>query len=157
MWRPRMCIPPAIAIYVPLCAGWRLHGADCNTTRHMPRFYLGNSHLRQRVKQAGWTLIVFTAKASWRVAHAIENEVSKIFVDQDRTGKKTYKFLTVTNKYEEHPADFVKDYEKIKSLALRQKQIKTIELWQEQKIKDTYINVNKDYRDCVFASDWVKK
>ncbi len=94
---------------------------------------------------------------SAQVYNLAENEVSKIFVDQDRTGKKTYKFLTVTNKYEEHPADFVKDYEKIKSLALRQKQIKTIEQWQEQKIKDTYINVNKDYRDCVFASDWVKK
>ncbi|MEZ8002956.1 MAG: peptidylprolyl isomerase, partial [Patiriisocius sp.] len=92
-----------------------------------------------------------------QVYNLAENEVSKIFVDQDRTGKKTYKFLTVTNKYEEHPADFVKDYEKIKSLALRQKQIKTIEQWQEQKIKDTYINVNKDYRECDFASDWVKK
>ena len=94
---------------------------------------------------------------SAQVYNLAENEVSKIFVDQDRTGKKTYKFLTVTNKYEEHPADFVKDYEKIKSLALRQKQIKTIEQWQEQKIKDTYINVNKDYRECDFASDWVKK
>ena len=94
---------------------------------------------------------------SAQVYNLAENEVSKIFVDQDRTGKKTYKILTVTNKYEEHPADFVKDYEKIKSLALRQKQIKTIEQWQEQKIKDTYVNVNKDYRECVFASDWVKK
>ena len=94
---------------------------------------------------------------SAQVYNLAENEVSKIFVDQDRTGKKTYKILTVTNKYEEHPADFVEDYEKIKSLALRQKQIKTIEKWQEQKIKDTYVNVNKDYRDCVFASDWLKK
>ena len=94
---------------------------------------------------------------SAQVYNLDENEVSKIFVDQDWTGKKTYKLLTVTNKYEEHPADLVKDYEKIKSLALRQKQIKTIEKWQEQKIKDTYVNVNKDYRDCVFASDWLKK
>ena len=94
---------------------------------------------------------------SAQVYNLAQGEVSQIFVDQDRTGKKTFKFLTLTNRYEEHPADFVKDYEKIKSLALRQKQIKTIEQWQEKKIKDTYVNVNKDYRECVFASDWVKK
>ena len=35
---------------------------------------------------------------SAQVYNLAENEVSKIFVDQDRTGKKTYKFLTVTNK-----------------------------------------------------------
>lgn len=86
-----------------------------------------------------------------------EGEVSKIFVDQDRTGKKTFKFLTVVKRYDEHPADFGKDYEKIKELALRQKQIKTIEEWQNKKIKDTYVMVNEDYQDCDFASDWVKK
>ncbi|GEQ86722.1 peptidylprolyl isomerase [Patiriisocius marinistellae] len=86
-----------------------------------------------------------------------EGEVSKVFVDQDRTGKKTFKFLTVTNRYDEHPADFIKDYEKIKELALRQKQINTIEKWQNKKIKDTYISVDKDYKDCEFASNWTKK
>ena len=48
------------------------------------------------------------------------------------------------------------DYEKIKELALRQKQIETIEAWQEKKIKDTYVNVNQDYLDCEFASGWIK-
>ena len=45
---------------------------------------------------------------------------------------------------------------KIKDLALKEKQIRVIEKWQEKKIKDTYINVNQDYRDCSFSSGWVK-
>jgi peptidyl-prolyl cis-trans isomerase SurA len=94
---------------------------------------------------------------SAQVYNLKKDEVSKIFIDQDRTGKKTFKFLTVTNRFEEHKAEFVKDYVKIKELALRQKQIKTIEEWQEKKIKDTYVNVNQDYQDCDFASGWVKK
>lgn len=94
---------------------------------------------------------------SAQVYNLKEGEVSKIFIDQDRTGKKTFKFLTVSKRYDEHPADFVKDYEKIKELALRQKQITTIEKWQDKHIKDTYVNVNEDYQDCDFASDWVKK
>jgi peptidyl-prolyl cis-trans isomerase SurA len=94
---------------------------------------------------------------SAQVYNLKEGEVSKIFVDQDGTGKKSFKFLTVSKRYDEHPADFVKDYEKIKDLALRQKQIKTIEAWQSKKIKSTYVNVNEDYQNCEFASDWVKK
>ena len=64
--------------------------------------------------------------------------------------------MTVTKKYKEHPADFQKDYEKIKDLALKQKQIRVIEKWQNKKIQDTYVNVNKDYYDCEFSSNWLK-
>ena len=49
------------------------------------------------------------------------------------------------------------DYEKIQELALKEKQIKAIETWQNKKIKDTYISVNGDYLDCEFASNWLKK
>ncbi len=85
------------------------------------------------------------------------NEVSKVYSDRDRTGKTKFKFLTVTRRYEEHTAEFSKDYEKIKELALKQKQVKTIEEWQDEKISETYVKVNEDYQDCEFSSDWVKK
>ena len=85
-----------------------------------------------------------------------EGDVSKVLTDRDRTGKVNFKILTVTNKYKEHEADFQKDYEKIKELALKEKQIKAIGEWQNKKIKDTYINVNQDYYDCEFSSDWIK-
>lgn len=84
-------------------------------------------------------------------------EVTKIYTDRDYTGKSSFKILTVTNRLEEHPSDYVKDYEKIKELALKEKQIKAIGIWQDKKIKDTYINVNEDYQDCEFSSNWLKK
>ncbi|MBK5212974.1 MAG: peptidylprolyl isomerase [Flavobacteriaceae bacterium] len=86
-----------------------------------------------------------------------EGEVSKVFTDRDRTGKSSLKLLTVTKKYEEHKADYAKDYERIKQLALREKQIKVINKWQNEKIKDTYISINQDYQDCDFAGNWLKK
>lgn len=94
---------------------------------------------------------------SAQVYNLKEGEVSKVYEDRDFKGKTTFKILMVTKRYDEHPADFVKDYEKIKELALKQKQIKAIEKWQEQKIKETYINVNTDYENCEFAGGWVKK
>jgi peptidyl-prolyl cis-trans isomerase SurA len=86
-----------------------------------------------------------------------EGEVSKIYSDSDFKGKTSFKILMVTKRYEEHPAEYVKDYEKIKELALKQKQIKAIEMWQDEKIKETYVNVNEDYTDCEFSGNWVKK
>ncbi len=94
---------------------------------------------------------------SAQVYNLKENEVSQIFSDRDYTGKTSFKILTVTNRQSEHAADFVSDYEKIQDLALKEKQIKAIEAWQDKKIRDTYISVNGDYFDCDFSSNWLKK
>ncbi len=94
---------------------------------------------------------------SAQVYNLEEGEVSKVFTDRDRTGKSSLKILTVTKKYPEHKADYAKDYERIKQLALREKQIKVINKWQNEKIKDTYISINQDYQDCDFAGNWMKK
>ncbi len=79
-----------------------------------------------------------------------------ILDDDPRAGKK-YKIITVTNRIEEHPADYAKDYTKIKELALKEKQIKAIAKWSTEKIKETYIKINGEYRNCEFANNWLKK
>lgn len=94
---------------------------------------------------------------SAQVYNLDEGKVSKVFTDRDRTGKSSLKILTVTKKYEEHKADYAKDYERIKQLALREKQIKVITKWQNEKIKDTYISINEDYQNCDFDGNWMKK
>lgn len=85
-----------------------------------------------------------------------DNQVSPILTDQDRTGRRKFKIMMVTNRYEEHEADYAKDFEKIKDLALRDKQRQTIVKWQDEKIKETYVNVNNDYDGCEFTSNWKK-
>jgi peptidyl-prolyl cis-trans isomerase SurA len=62
----------------------------------------------------------------------------------------------VTDRFDEHPADYASDYTKIKELALREKQRKEIGKWSDAKIKETYIRVNEEYRNCPFANHWVK-
>lgn len=86
-----------------------------------------------------------------------EGEVSKIITDQDRVGRKFYKLITITKRYKEHKSDYVKDYEKIQELALKEKQLRTIQEWQDEKIQETYVKVNEDYKDCEFSSNWLKK
>lgn len=92
-----------------------------------------------------------------QVANLKDNEVSLPVVEEDRTGGKFYKIMTVTNRYEEHTADYSKDYGRLKELALKEKQIKAIAKWSEEKIKETYIKINGEYRDCAFTNNWLKK
>jgi peptidyl-prolyl cis-trans isomerase SurA len=86
-----------------------------------------------------------------------DNEISLPILDEERGAGKFYKIITVNNRIEEHQADFSRDYIKIKELALRDKQIKEIAKWTEEKIKETYIKISDDYKDCDFANNWFKK
>ncbi len=92
-----------------------------------------------------------------KVSNLKDDEVSLVFNDPSRTGKTRYKIMTVKNRLEEHKADYSKDYVKIKDLALKEKQIKEIAKWQEEKIQETYIKVNGNNRDCEYVSNWLKK
>ncbi|MEC4005433.1 peptidylprolyl isomerase [Flavobacterium sp. SUN052] len=92
-----------------------------------------------------------------QVSNMKSGEISNVLLDEDPKAGKRYKIIMVTNKIEDHIADFSKDYTKIKDLALKEKQINAIAKWSEQKIKETYIKINGEYRDCVFTNNWLKK
>jgi peptidyl-prolyl cis-trans isomerase SurA len=85
-----------------------------------------------------------------------DGELSQILQDEDRINDIKFKILTVTDRIDDHDADFAKDYLKIKDLALQDKQIKAIEKWQRETIAETYIKINGEYRDCEFQSNWLK-
>lgn len=91
-----------------------------------------------------------------QISNLKEGEVSYPLIDNDQTGKK-YKLITVIKKIPEHTADYAIDYIKIKQLALKEKQIEAIGKWSDEKIKETYIKINGEYRDCVFTNNWLKK
>lgn len=86
-----------------------------------------------------------------------EGEVSLVQTDQGRSGNVKFKILMVSDRVEEHVADYARDYLKIKDLALNEKRIKAIDKWQNEKIMDTYIKINNEYRDCEFSSNWLKQ
>ncbi|MBV2196481.1 MAG: peptidylprolyl isomerase [Flavobacterium sp.] len=92
-----------------------------------------------------------------QVSNLKDGEVTMPILDEARGSGKFYKIITVNNRTEEHQADFSKDFIKIKELALRDKQIKAIAKWSEEKIKETYIKISDDYKDCKFTNNWFKK
>ncbi len=92
-----------------------------------------------------------------QVSNLKDNEVSIPLLQDDAKEGKSYKLVTVTNRINEHAADYSKDYTKIRELALKEKQINAIAKWTDEKIKETYIRINADYKDCEFTNNWLKK
>jgi peptidyl-prolyl cis-trans isomerase SurA len=64
--------------------------------------------------------------------------ISQPILDTRWNGKKSFKIITVTNRINEHTADYATDYIKIKDLALKKKNQSN---WFEEKIKETYIKI----------------
>ena len=92
-----------------------------------------------------------------QIQRLADNEVSAPLLESDKQGNQSFKIIKVSNRYDEHTADYSKDYLKIKELALKEKQLNAIQDWMKEKIIDTYISVNQDSRDCNFTNEWLKK
>lgn len=86
-----------------------------------------------------------------------DGEISLPLIEEDRSGLKKYKILKVSNRFDEHTADYSKDYARIKELALKEKQLNLIKDWMAEKIESTYVNVNRDSKGCDFTNNWLKK
>jgi len=85
-----------------------------------------------------------------------DNEISSPLLEKDRQGNQSYKLIMVSDRFDEHVADYSKDYIKIKELALKEKQLTAIQKWMNEKIIDTYISVNDQNKQCNFANKWLK-
>ena len=93
-----------------------------------------------------------------QVRNLKNDEISRPLKENDpRGGGIRFKILKVTNRFDEHPAEFAKDYLKIQELAFREKQLNTIKEWISEHIEDTYISVAKGSIACNFANNWIKE
>jgi peptidyl-prolyl cis-trans isomerase SurA len=92
-----------------------------------------------------------------QVRNLKDNEISTPTLEPDpRGGPPSYKILMVTNRFDEHEADFARDYMKIQELALRDKQFRAIREWMSERIDETYISLDSDYKGCEFTNNWLK-
>ena len=117
----------------------------------------GGALINPKTQDSRFELTKMDPELYSQVSSLKEGQISNSFVDEDQSGKKKYKIITVTNRINEHTADYAKDYIKIKNLALKEKQIKQVGKWFDEKIKETFIKINGEYQDCIFTNNWLKK
>ena len=92
-----------------------------------------------------------------RVNNLQKGEMSDVFYDEEREGKKMYKVMIMKDRTNTHVADMVDDYVKVQNLALQKKKQETIAKWSREKIGDTYIKISEEFRKCTFDKNWTKE
>ena len=92
-----------------------------------------------------------------RVNNLQKGEMSDVFYDEERGGKKMYKVMIMKDRTNTHIADMVDDYVKVQSLALQKKKQETIAKWSREKIGDTYIKISNEFQKCTFEKNWTKE
>lgn len=117
----------------------------------------GGTLINSKTQDTRFELTKMDPEMYSQISNLKDTKVSEPILEEEQSGKKKYKLMTVTNRIEEHTADYAKDYIKIKELALKEKQIKAIGKWFDDKIKETYIKILEEYRDCTFTNNWLKK
>lgn len=82
-------------------------------------------------------------------------EVSSAVAMKNDEGKDVYRIVTVKKKIAAHKANLVDDYDKIFSAALQNAKNNKIQEWASRMIKNTYIHISDDYKDCDYQLDWL--
>ena len=70
-------------------------------------------------------------------------------------GGKAYRIVQLKMRTQPHKANLRDDYQRIKEAALGEIQSEAIENWMEKKKKNTYIQVDENYKMCLLIQEWV--
>ena len=83
-----------------------------------------------------------------------EGEVSFPAVIQMQDENKAYRILRLNKKTEEHKANLVDDFAKIKEYSINAKKQETLDKWVNKTIAKTYIRLSGSLEECNLANKW---
>lgn len=85
-----------------------------------------------------------------------EAEVSSPAVIQMQDENKAYRILRLNKRTEQHKANLVDDFSKIKEYSINAKKQETLEKWKSITIAKTYIKLSDELAKCELAKNWSK-
>lgn len=84
-------------------------------------------------------------------------EVSNATTVTTDNNESAYQIVRMDKKIPEHQANLNDDYDKLYNAALSKAKNDKVMDWAAKQIKNTYIRIADDYKDCNFRLDWLKK
>ena len=95
------------------------------------------------------------------VARAVEQmavgDISKPFEMINSKGKTVCAIIKLKSRVESHRATITEDFQTMKDVVLGKRREQALNEWVAQKLKNTYVRMNEQYRDCQFQyQGWVK-
>lgn len=84
-------------------------------------------------------------------------EISTPFVDYDARGREVHKIVKIKEYFPAHMANLEEDWSIFERMVLREKEQKALIKWVEEKLKNTYISIDDEYKNANFHYDgWIK-
>jgi peptidyl-prolyl cis-trans isomerase SurA len=84
-------------------------------------------------------------------------EISQPMLYTTEDGEQAARIIMLRSETKPHVANLKEDYNKIKAMALQNKQQKEMIKWTTQKIEHTYVKLSDDYRECPNLKHWYQK
>lgn len=84
-------------------------------------------------------------------------EISAAFATSDQRNRDGYRIVMLKKRTEPHRANLEQDYQKIKNVALQQKEQGEVEKWINEKLENAYVKIDEKYSDCEFSNKWVEE
>ena len=93
--------------------------------------------------------------------YAVKNlkvgEVSAPYESRDKNNKVFFKVVTLLSQTAAHKANLKDDYDLIQDMAKSNKRASILDNWFVEKIKTTYISIDKEFKNCTFSTnEWLK-
>lgn len=109
--------------------------------------YLGNRFTKEILAQSYPELNVESMKVG---------DISPIKMVKNESNQNIFRVMKLNKKVEAHKANLTDDYDKIYNIALQKAKNDKILDWANKMIKNTYIKLNDDYKNCEFKLNWLK-
>lgn len=90
------------------------------------------------------------------ISNMKEGDVSNATLMKTDENQDAYRIIRMNKKVEEHKANLTDDYDKLFNAALEKAKNDKVMEWAQRMIKNTYIRIDEDFRDCNFQLDWTK-
>lgn len=93
---------------------------------------------------------------AYQIAGLNKGDITDVF-SNEHNQRKAISIIKVNDVIDAHQLDIVKDYERIKNVALERKKSQVVEKWMKDRLPDTFISINDRYSHCTFKGNWNKK
>ncbi|MDO9511805.1 MAG: peptidylprolyl isomerase [Bacteroidales bacterium] len=95
-------------------------------------------------------------KALYVVDKLEAGKISKPIPYKSDEGQDAYRILYLKEKTKPHRANLREDYDKIQTWAQEHKKDKVIDTWVNERINNTYIRIQDEFKSCTFKLGWSK-
>lgn len=84
-------------------------------------------------------------------------EVSAATLWSDRKGQQGYRLVKLISRSEAHLANLKDDYQMLQNQASQKLRQEKMDSWIREKVEETYIHINDQYKSCNYEYDWSRK